>query len=188
MTEDEQVTALRAVAADRRAPVPAAREAIVETEAACGFTLPPLLVRLLTEVANGGFGPRRGIYGVRGHDWFSSDIFADMTEAAYASIDDPVWSQRRWLLPLLDWGCAIMTLIDCRDPAGALWGWDPNLCCLEHALFPLDQTLGEMLELSLTASYPEPFYAGYSADLRRSTGGCASPAWHGGRIKVAASS
>lgn len=185
MTEDDLIEALRVRINGDDVPAPATPEAIAETEAACGHALPPLLVRVLTEVANGGIGPGEGIYGVQGHDWFSSEIFADMTEAAHASIEDPEWARRRWALPLIDWGCAIMTLIDCRDPAGPLWGWDPNLCCLDHALFPLDQTLGTMLEESLTGDYPEPFYAGYADGLRASRSECGPVLWEHGRVTPA---
>ena len=183
VTEGELVDAIRNDVFHRDVPRPATREAVAETEAACGYRLPPLLVRLLTEVANGGFGPRVAAYGVRGHDWHCTDIFADMTDAALAAVDDPDWGKRRWCLPLIDWGCAIMTLIDCRDPSGPLWGWDPNLCCLEHALFPLDQSLTQMLKEALTAEYPEPFYARYFADLRRAEPGCAPLEWENGRVK-----
>jgi len=181
MTEDELVEALRSSVSHREVVPPATREAIAEAEAACGYSLPSLLTRLLTQVANGGFGPRRGVAGVRGHEWRCLDMFEDMTEAARMAADAPEWGQRRWILPLKDWGCAIMTWIDCRDPSGPLWGWDPNLCCLEHAFFPLDQSLAQMLEESLDSDYPEPFYAGYFADLRR-TGGCEPLVWKNGRI------
>jgi len=82
VTEDELIDAIRRSVAAREVPQPAVRETISETEQITGYGLPPLLVRLLMEVANGGFGPRRGVYGVRGHDGFSADIFTDMTEAA----------------------------------------------------------------------------------------------------------
>lgn len=181
MTEDELMAALRASVGQRDVAPPATHEAVTEAEEACGYSLPPLLARLLTQVANGGFGPRGGVAGVRGHEWRSTDFFEDMTEWAKAAADDPEWGQRRWCLPLVQWGCAIATMIDCRDPAGPLWGWDPNLCCLDHALFPLDQCLAQMLEESLDADYPEPFYAGYFADLRN-TGGCEPLVWENGRI------
>jgi hypothetical protein len=82
-----------------------------------------------------------------------------------------------------------MTLIDCRDPSGPLWGWDPNLwdpnlCCLEHALFPLDQSLGQMLKEALTVEYSEPFYARCFADLKRTEPGCAPLEWENGRVKA----
>lgn len=46
MTEDEFAEAVRHSVAGRSVPPPATREAIAETEAACGYPLPPLLVRL----------------------------------------------------------------------------------------------------------------------------------------------
>lgn len=79
-----------------------------------------------------------------------------------------------------------MTLIDFRDAAGPLWGWDPDPCCADHSFFPLDLSIAQMLEESLTADYPEPFYAGWSEDLRRTTSGCAPLQWKNGRLKPAA--
>jgi hypothetical protein len=180
--EDELVEAIRGAVSGRSVPEAATREAIAETEAASGYPLPPLLTRLFTEVANGGFGPNGAVYGVRGHNWHKTDLFPDMTEAALAAVADPDWSQRRWCLPLIDWGCAISTMIDCREPSGPLWGWDPNLCCLDHAFFPLDQNLASMLAEALTAQYPEPFYPGYFADLRKANSECAPTEWTNGRI------
>lgn len=184
MVAEELVRAFAVIAAERDLPPPATPEAVAECEAACGYAMPWLLNRLFTEVANGGFGPSSGIYGVRGHEWHSTDIFPDMTEAALEAVDDPEWSRRRWCLPLIDWGCAIMTLVDFRHPAGPLWGWDPHRCCLDHALFPLDQHLAAMLEESLTADYPGPFYAGYLADLATAGSECAPLRWKNGRLET----
>lgn len=183
MTQDELVEAIRAGIASRAAPASADRDRIAEFEQISGHRLPPLLARLLTEVANGGFGPRNAVFGVRGHNWHTNGMFEDMTEAALAARNDPEYAHLSWCVPLIDWGCAIMTLIDCRNPDGPLWGWDPNGCCLEHALSPLDQTLAEMLEESLTAEYPEPFYDGYAAAVRASEPGCAPLQWREGRVK-----
>jgi hypothetical protein len=48
-------------------PLPVATQAAVsEAEEIIGLPLPRLLRRLYLEVANGGFGPRSGILGVRG--------------------------------------------------------------------------------------------------------------------------
>ncbi|MER5338482.1 hypothetical protein [Micromonospora sp. NPDC002717] len=49
------------------------------------------------------------------------------------------------VVPLLAWGCAIWSLVDFGTPEGRMWGWDPNVRCLEHALFPEDFTLAERL-------------------------------------------
>ncbi|EFH82016.1 SMI1/KNR4 family protein [Ktedonobacter racemifer] len=45
---------------------PATQQQIMETEQKLGFSLPPLLRLLYTEVANGGFGPGYGILGAEG--------------------------------------------------------------------------------------------------------------------------
>ena len=45
---------------------PATTEAVRAAEALVGFRFPPLLIRLWTEVANGGFGPGYGLLGVEG--------------------------------------------------------------------------------------------------------------------------
>jgi hypothetical protein len=124
---------------------------------------------------------------VRGHDFHSSELFADMTEAAAAAAGEPMWGERRWCLPLVDWGCAISTWIDCRDPSGPLWGWDPHMCCFDHAFFPLDQTLAEMLTAWLPEQRRDVFYPGYFDDLKRASppGVCAPLVWRVGRIDVA---
>ena len=44
-----------------------ATPAMIEAaEASLGFTLPPLLTRIYSEVANGGFGPDYGLIGLAG--------------------------------------------------------------------------------------------------------------------------
>ncbi|WP_030273851.1 hypothetical protein [Streptomyces sp. NRRL B-24484] len=48
-------------------------------------------------------------------------------------------------MPLLTWGCAIRSLVDHSTADGRMWGWDPNVRCLDHALFPEDFTLAERL-------------------------------------------
>lgn len=187
MTEDELVEAVRADIVGRSvsAPVPATLDDIEDFEQASGYRLPPLLARLFTEVANGGFGPRKGVFGIRGHNWHTGGMFPDMTEAARESREDPEWVHRGWCVPLIDWGCCLLTHIDCRDPAGPLWGWDPNGCCLDHALFSLDQTLAELLEEALTTEYRELFYAEYFADRKAAGRECVPLQWHKGRIEPA---
>jgi hypothetical protein len=50
------------------------RTAITEAERVLGFSLPGFYVRLLTEVANGGFGPGYGIIGVPPDGYQESDL------------------------------------------------------------------------------------------------------------------
>jgi hypothetical protein len=68
------------------------------------------------------------------------------------------------MVQLLDWGCAIASVLDCRDPEGAMWGWDPNMCCLDHALFPQDITFASWLAESIGREFADPFYDGYFQD------------------------
>ncbi|MEV0626768.1 SMI1/KNR4 family protein [Nonomuraea wenchangensis] len=159
MTEDEIFEAIRSDAGPDVLPV-ASSEAVAEAEEAIGYPLPSLLRRLYLEVGNGGFGPRGGIIGVRGYDFWSSDIFADITESA-VGFHTGSYGRRAGMIQLLDWGCAIASLLDCRDPEGAMWGWDPNLCCLDHALFPQDITFASWLAESIGRDFAEPFYDGY---------------------------
>jgi len=101
----------------------AAPEAVAEAEEEIGYPLPVLLRRLYLEVGNGGFGPRGGIPGVRGGadvGWDWPDIVAFCRDARA----DEQWSAWPWLVPVFDWGCTIMSLVDCRDPEGRMWAWE----------------------------------------------------------------
>jgi hypothetical protein len=47
-------------------PPPVNRQAVTAAEDRLGFALPSLLARLWAEVANGGFGPGYGLFGLEG--------------------------------------------------------------------------------------------------------------------------
>nr|WP_157554273.1 SMI1/KNR4 family protein [Herbidospora sakaeratensis] len=160
MTEDEIFEAIRSNPGRDVLPV-ASSEAVAEAEEAIGYPLPSLLRRLYLEVGNGGFGPRGGIIGVRGYDFWKSDSFPDITDSAlgFRAESD---GRCAGMIQLLEWGCGLASLLDCRDPKGALWGWDPNRCCLDHALFPQDITFAAWLAESIGRDFAEPFYDGYS--------------------------
>ena len=66
VTDDDVFAAIQAIATKGDLPAPASLDSVLEAESALGGPLPPLLRRLLLEVANGGFGPDDGIIGVRG--------------------------------------------------------------------------------------------------------------------------
>lgn len=63
---------------------PATEEQVRTTETCLGFTLPPLLRGLYLQVANGGFGPGTGLYGVKGG-----------YKGAYPSYDGSLGTQRK---------------------------------------------------------------------------------------------
>ncbi len=84
--------------------------------------MPPLLRRLFLEAANGGFGPRRGILGVRGHGLTYNGDWTDLLHV-YRAFSPRMPREMLWLF---DWGCAIWSLVDCSRPEGQMWVWDPN--------------------------------------------------------------
>ncbi|MER6978221.1 hypothetical protein ABT317_14710 [Streptomyces carpinensis] len=98
--------------------------------------MPPLLRRLYSEVANGGFGPDDGILGVSGgHE---QGNFYDIAEL-YQDGPDPSGRIPAGLVLVYDWGCTIWSLVDFRDPAGHMW------CNHQGELWPQGITLGEWL-------------------------------------------
>jgi len=95
-----------------------------------------------------GFGPHTGILGVRGGvpsgDW--DDLV--QLHLAHRADDDSLYPL--WLIGFFEWGCAIWSLIDCRDPAGPMWSWDGN----DHTL--RQQTIADWLALWLECCLKMP--------------------------------
>ncbi|MGW0209153.1 SMI1/KNR4 family protein [Streptomyces sp. NPDC003233] len=135
VTDDEVLAAVKArVQAGRPTewrdspltPAPASAEALAEAERIIGYPLPPLLRRLYTEVANGGFGPCGGIEGLR--DGHTSDG-PSMLEV-YLQYDEPDPDPEappappHGVLLFCDHGCATWSMLDCRHPEGQMWWWD----------------------------------------------------------------
>jgi len=98
---------------------PATQEEIEEAESALGFQIPEILKSVYLLVGNGGFGPGRGgtIIGLKG-GYASSlgNLVEEYNEvrkgAKYLGLD---W--RAGLLPFCDWGCNILSCVDCNDPS-----------------------------------------------------------------------
>lgn len=154
-------------------PSAASASAVMEAERTIGHSLPPLLRRLYLEVANGGFGPGRGILGVpTGCACHSTDI-ARCHKIWNAHPDPYVPSGLVWLN---NWGTAIWSLVDCRDPAGPMWIWDPmgpyprpdrlgpeegiegdRSAMTPQRLTPQNMTLAEWLTDWLRGSFAEDF-------------------------------
>ncbi|MFI6875492.1 SMI1/KNR4 family protein [Streptomyces sp. NPDC050400] len=135
MTDDDLVLAVRAQVADRELPEPASADDVGVVEQVVGHPMPQLLRRLYCEVANGGFGAWDVVSLTDTGDWFSD--CADITEA-YSNFADPENPLPSGIVPLMD--------------------WDPNLCCREHALAPLSQSLAEWLTDWLNGAMPDGPY------------------------------
>jgi hypothetical protein len=112
---------------------PASPQVVVEAEYALGFPLHPFYERLLTEVANGGFGPGDGLIGVPGGR-------LDDDGRSLVELRDILWSGPETaglpacVIPLCDWGDAIWSCLDTRtghvltlDESG-LTDTEQNLC------------------------------------------------------------
>jgi hypothetical protein len=114
MAGDLGVVSIGAPADPAPAPPPASDPQVAAAEATLGFGLPPALRQIYTEVADGGFGPGGGLYGL-------SDLVAKYREMT----DEPVGPQgQQWpaeLLPIHgdDWD---LVCLDRRT--GRLVFWD----------------------------------------------------------------
>src|SRR5437868_4644956 len=106
------VERLRQHIAGQKVPPPASSADIAEAEGRIGFTLPHLLRELYGNIADGGFGPSHGFLPLLTPD--SEGMGCESVVHLYTLFrgDDPgspcwFWPER--LLPVLDWGCAILS-------------------------------------------------------------------------------
>jgi hypothetical protein len=102
---------------------------IANDERRLGFALPPLMKRIYIEIANGGFGPGYGLIGLTNGmpddtGKTAPDIYVELRGANH---DDPKWKWPYGLLPICDWGCAILSCVDCADPNFRMRIFDPNV-------------------------------------------------------------
>jgi hypothetical protein len=108
---------------------PASESAIQEAERMIGFALPLPLRRIYSEVGDGSFGPGYGFYGLNeGTDLFPSESVSNLYPLFRAGDpEDPSFSWPYMLLPIVDWGCAIRSCVDCSVPSLPIIRHDPNL-------------------------------------------------------------
>ncbi|MFF6981298.1 SMI1/KNR4 family protein [Streptomyces sp. NPDC008343] len=134
MTEDELIAMVRKqTPADNLAPV-AAPTVIAAVEAEVGHPMPRFLRRLYTEVSNGGFGidgwecaslsPLPDHYFCDGEDIL--ELYRSFTTPTQDPGDETV---PPGIVPIMDRGCTMWTLVDFRTPDGRIWVWDGNECC-----------------------------------------------------------
>lgn len=93
---------------------------IVALEACIGHELPRLLVRLYTEIGNGGFGPPYGLLPLSevGKLW---ELWVDVDEPGYEA-----WRYPRTYLLIVDAGCAMYYCVDIADPEMCVWLFEPG--------------------------------------------------------------
>ena len=107
---------------------------VSDAETVLGFALPPLLVRLYTEVGNGGFGPGYGLLPLLDADrpLFQADddetvLSEYRRRLARKGVGRRVW---RRVLPVVDHGCgefSCLFMIEPGEPAPPGVTFEPNL-------------------------------------------------------------
>src|SRR5262249_3421952 len=110
---------------------PALNSRLGGDEESLGFRLPPVPKRIYTEIGNGGFGPGYGLIGMSSGAPDSTGKTAPEIYRILRSNDpqDPLWSWPDCLLPICEWGCAIMSCVDCAVPDFPVRIFDPNIHC-----------------------------------------------------------
>ena len=77
---------------------PTSLDVVRKAEATLGFNLPPLLIQVYTEVANGGFGPGYGLLGLAGG--FADDLGDTAVQSYLRRRADQSLQWRDALLPI----------------------------------------------------------------------------------------
>jgi hypothetical protein len=123
-------------------PPPASGRQVAEAEEVIGHRLPGLLRSLYVGIANGGMGPGFGIEGLPGgyasESYGMLPCYLDRLTADLPPGAPP--APPPGVLFIANWGCAIWSLLDCREPAGRIWSWE------EGDRWPIDLTFGQWLE------------------------------------------
>jgi hypothetical protein len=188
VTDDELVLAVRTQVAGRHLPGPASADDVTVFEQVVGHPMPELLKRIYLEVANGGFGPREAVSVTETDDWFSDCADITMAYRAFTAPDDILPSG---IVPLMDRGCAMWTLIDFRTADGQMWDWDPNLCCVRHAPAPIGQSFAQWLTDWLQGKAhegPYPKRVPITSGCRNRRGRLSQPEEHGADTPTATTS
>lgn len=112
----------------KRLPKPLAVEKIATAEAILALSLPGVLSRIYTTVANGGFGDSYGFLGLMGGPKNEAGLDAIGLWKAFMKPDpsDPRWRWRSYLLPIGHLGCGMYHCVDCRTKNGKIIFFEPN--------------------------------------------------------------
>jgi hypothetical protein len=106
---------------------PASNIDLAAAEHGLGFSLPPILRQIYTEVGNGGFGPGYGLIGIAGGATDAGHTIIDLYHGFHApQTSDPAWQWPTKLVPLCPLGCAMYACIDCTTAHGAIVWYEPN--------------------------------------------------------------
>ena len=131
-------------------PAPASAAELATAEARLGFSVPLVVRRVYTGIANGGFGPGYGLVGIgggrvgfrnAGRAWCCEDEYRSMRSAPQVQ-----WPPQ--LLPVCDWGCRIYSCVDAANedaPMFRMFG-DTLYDAPSLAITPMGCTFNEWLQ------------------------------------------
>ncbi len=107
---------------------------VADLERTVDLRLPTFYRRMLTEVANGGFGPGSGFIGIPPRGFVDPDLGVNLADAYLRGRreEDPLWRQPSGLLHLCSWGCAVFSYVDTSTPDAAVVTAEGTEQGLEH--------------------------------------------------------
>lgn len=118
-----QRVATRAASDSKDLPEPVDNAQIAEAERQLGIALHPLLARLYSEVADGGFGPEYRLLPLLGPGSSVVGEYLTRREAS-VGVEHPEWPEG--VVPILTWGCAMYAGVDCLSEDGQVLLFEPN--------------------------------------------------------------
>jgi hypothetical protein len=96
-----------------------------EIELRISRELPASLKQIYVEVGNGGFGPGYGFMSLEDkNDTNQETVLGIYHSFCSEDPEDVLWKWPKELIPIIDWGCAIRSCINCDN--GKISIFDPN--------------------------------------------------------------
>lgn len=121
----------------RKLFTPTPEDRIHSVEKLLGFTMPPVLFALFSQISNGIAGFCYQVLGVNeGCRCHLGDILNTYKVFCEDGVKGKAWQDG--LLPFVSWGCNIFSCIDSRNPDGPLYLFEGD------QLFRVEYTLDEM--------------------------------------------
>ena len=117
---------------------------IADAERRLGFSLPPLVRSLYTQVADGGYGPGNGLIQLAGDPTSLVESRLWMNEEIV-----PQWRWPEGFVEIVSWGCHYFSGIDCLHPSCPVFFYNHDLAIgdgtLADCLFREAESLEEWL-------------------------------------------
>ncbi|WP_197527834.1 SMI1/KNR4 family protein [Posidoniimonas polymericola] len=108
-------------------PPPASAEEIASAEVALSLNIPRLLKALLTQIANGGFGPGYGLLGTtNGHSDSDGRTLLELRNFLRSAVESTGSEWNPNLLPICGWGSSVWSCVDCSTTVNSIFTLDED--------------------------------------------------------------